>query len=193
MAKFWCRPTSVLQHLLLFNALYVFSIVNAHAGISSPPPMLIQQAFLQNCGKQAAGILIRAPTISQEIWKRVANRPCAQRICQGAFVQDQDLSTVPKFLFGQNIPVTIRVQVPHGGNAQIFLMDVVGQKTLGKLLDLGFFGTRKQPAVQTFNVQVPQSATGGVDCGTVGNCALGFLWQVSARETYQSCSLITLR
>ncbi|PLW44612.1 hypothetical protein PCASD_05124 [Puccinia coronata f. sp. avenae] len=161
--------------------------------------MKLGKLFTDQCGEQAASIISRAPFISQEIWKQRSprDRQCRQRVCQGLFVEDQDLSNVPRFKPGQQIPVTIRVQIPHGGKAQLVLMDVNAQQPFQSqgeivvLQDLGAnFGNPRQPRVQTFSVQVPPDLSPA--CDQPGKCAISFRWQVRRTEKYDICSLMTI-
>ncbi|KNZ55181.1 hypothetical protein VP01_2745g1 [Puccinia sorghi] len=139
---------------LLF-AMFLLRKADAHGGIVDPKNMQL---------------------ISQEIWKK-SSRQCRRRICQGLFVEDQDLSKVPKFASGEEIPVKILIQVPHGGKAELILVDMVAEKPVqsqGKtvvLRDLGAqFGNRQQPRVQKFSVKVPSDAS--QNCSEPGKCAI---------------------
>lgn len=187
------KCNSLLPFLLLFGATNFLVMIDAHAGFISPPSMMIGKKFRQQCGRKTFGVLRKDPFIRRESW--APGSGCAERKCQGAFVEDQNLSKVPKFKFGEEIEVTIRIQISHGGPAQIFLMDVKNQKQGVQLVDLGDFGTPTSAKIQKIKLKLPEKDADTANCTEAGTCALAFNWLVQEKEveSYEVCALITLK
>ncbi|KAH9456842.1 hypothetical protein Pst134EA_020754 [Puccinia striiformis f. sp. tritici] len=178
---------------VLMLTIFVFRMVDAHAGIIKPPHLEPGAEFRRQCGQQAFGIVKGAPFISQESWKK-RSRQCKDRICQGLFVKDQNLAAVPNFAPGAKIPVSIDVQIPHGGVARLLLVDMKNEKTFqsgGKdivLQDMGRFGTKRKVEIVTATLPTATPK----ECSEPGRCAISFSWIVNQGESYDICSLITI-
>ncbi|KAA1096286.1 hypothetical protein PGT21_011729 [Puccinia graminis f. sp. tritici] len=182
---------------LFMVCIFLFRMVDAHAGIIDPKPMVVGKTFTSTCGVRASGIIKRSPFINQEAWK-VTSPQCLQRRCQGLFVEDQNLQNIAKFISGQDIPVTIQVQVPHGGIAKLLLMDMTAQRPVQSegsdlvLKDLGRnFGVPAQRRIQKFIVRITSEQADACQ-KSGGTCAIAFHWQVRTNEIYEICSLVSI-
>ncbi|KAA1118487.1 hypothetical protein PGTUg99_004402 [Puccinia graminis f. sp. tritici] len=167
----FCPQTGPCYSLFLFTML-LLRMVDAHAGITKPPSMQLGNEFSSKCGLGATAVIKKDNFISQELWKKQASSQCKARRCQGLFLKDQDLSKVTNFPPGKDIPVTIKIVVPHVGKAQLFLIDMQGKKQDLFLMDLGDqFGKGKAfNSFQDFQVKLPSEKS--KDCVQPGKCAI---------------------
>lgn len=112
-------------------------------------------------------------------------------LCRGHQFLD-NLSQLSVFRPGQIVPMSIEVNILHGGPANISIVKTATNSVLGPpLLFFDDYGNRDLPALPpnntNFAVTLPAAFAEG-DCRVAGDCVLQWFWATIDAQTYVGCS-----
>lgn len=99
---------------------------------------------------------------------------------------------VSVFRPGQIVPMTIELNILHGGPANISIVKTATNTVLGPpLIFFDDYGNRDLPALPpnntNFAVTIPTNLA-DTDCRVAGDCVLQWFWTTIDAQTYVGCS-----
>ncbi|KAK7064235.1 chitin binding protein [Favolaschia claudopus] len=173
--------------------------VLGHARVNSPPIRSPGNAFLQTCGKPSFNSVQNDPTGHIEEQEPV-NAGCDLTLCRGMLLKDQPSSNILKVQPLQKMSMSIDCTVPHGGPANVSLVDTTTGGS-GSIIG-GFLKTFDNfcptdgpaPADQT-NLQyaLPDAKTIGNKCQNPGDCVVQLFWATpDFSQNYYYCHDIVM-
>jgi len=159
------------------------ALVYSHARVNSPPIRSPGQNFLAACGQTSFDSVKGDPTGHIEEQEPVPSTGCELTLCRGMLFSDQPSTNVQTVTPGQSMSMSIDCTIPHGGPANVSLLDVTGGgngQPIGSFLATfdNFCPTSgPTPANQT-NLQynLPDAATVGNKCQNAGDCVVQLFW-----------------
>lgn len=175
----------------------LFSLVNAHAVITSPKPRAVGTNSETACGAAVNKVLkgdIRAPIefAVAKIDSAYSASKCKLFLCRGLQLAD-NLSNVQSYTPGQVVPIHVDIAAHHTGYANVSVVNLVTQTAIGAPLRTwpvyadDKLGPADWPPTDTdFTVTIP--TTLGTACKTAGACAIQWYWYAPGnKQTYESC------
>ncbi|KAF9533153.1 hypothetical protein CPB83DRAFT_845927 [Crepidotus variabilis] len=166
-------------------------IALGHGLITTPKPRAPGTATQAACGTGAYNTLKNDLTTPVEYALQAADSgykadACKLYFCKGYQFEDNK-SNVARFSTGQVVPFQINLRVRHTGYANVSVVDLATQTTIGQpLVNWPVYASPTVVANETtFNVTVPDL---GTKCITAGACAIQWWWfGSSVKQTYESC------
>lgn len=187
-----CNLFVVLSAILL-QADYVLG----HARITSPTPRAYGSAMTAACGAAVAKTLTSdlAGPIENSVAKidSTTNKTaCHLYFCKGAQYAD-NVSNTRVYAPGTNVTFHIDIVAHHTGTANVSIVDLATQKTIGSPVFLwpvyanNSVGPANWPKNESdFSIIIP--STLGTKCQTKGSCAIQWWWWAySNGQTYENC------
>ncbi|KAJ7634300.1 hypothetical protein DFH06DRAFT_685095 [Mycena polygramma] len=154
----------------------------AHARVTGLPIRSPGNNFLQQCGQASFNSVQSDPTGHIEEQEPV-NAGCDLTLCRGMLFSDQPASNVQTVQAAQNMEMDIDCTVPHGGPANVSLIDTTtggSGSFIGSFLSTfdNFCPTSgPTPTDQTsLKYTLPDAATIGNKCQTPGDCVVQLFW-----------------
>ncbi|EIM85095.1 uncharacterized protein STEHIDRAFT_122996 [Stereum hirsutum FP-91666 SS1] len=154
----------------------------AHAGITSPPIRSPGQNFLSACGQTSFDSVKGDPTGHIEEQTPVT-AGCELTLCRGMLFSDQPASNVQKVTPGQNMAMAVDCTIPHGGPANVSLVDTTAGgsgEVIGSFLKTfdDFCPTSGGTPADQSNLQftLPNADAVGSKCQTAGDCVVQLFW-----------------
>ncbi|KAK0752440.1 hypothetical protein B0T18DRAFT_436483 [Schizothecium vesticola] len=174
-------PTLALSHGLISSPLFT----------RAPGPLTAAA-----CGATMQKFYIADPTSYPEALLRAnpsglrdgydATR-CNLWLCKGYQFGDQPASAVQTWAAGTEVPIEVKVRIPHTGYANVSVVDTGKNEVVGGVLKAwasGYAASTTLPGDQgKFVIKVPEL---GGRCVTAGVCVLQWHWYGQG-QTYQSC------
>ncbi|KAF1993656.1 hypothetical protein P154DRAFT_378676, partial [Amniculicola lignicola CBS 123094] len=170
------------------------STVAGHAFITDPKPRMPGDAFKAACGAQmysnqnsdVYGNIQGELQVAQADYNA---EECDIWLCKG-FKYDDNTANVQSFTAGQNVSITVDIRAPHGGPANVSIVDTATNTVIGEpLISWQLYGSTSQPIQadqENFSVTIP--STLGSKCSTAGACVIQWFWDsASINQTYESC------
>lgn len=170
------------------------ALVKGHARVVSPPIREPGNAHLAACGQTSFSEITSDPTGHIEDQEPV-NAGCQLTLCRGMLFADVPAANIQKVAPGDSMAMEIDCTIPHGGPANVTLLDVTGAgdgEVIGSQLATfdDFCPTAGAiPADQT-NLQftLPNSTTVGTRCQNPGDCVVQLFWATpDLSQNYYYC------
>ncbi|KAJ7900341.1 hypothetical protein B0H14DRAFT_3423713 [Mycena olivaceomarginata] len=156
--------------------------VLGHARVTGLPIRSPGNAFLAKCGQPSFASVQSDPTGHIEEQEPV-NAGCDLTLCRGMLLEDQPSSNILTVKPLQNMQMGIDCTVPHGGPANVSLVDTTtgGSGTIiGGFLKTfdDFCPTSGQTPADQTNLQytLPSAAAIGNKCQAPGDCVIQLFW-----------------
>ncbi|THH05940.1 hypothetical protein EW145_g4426 [Phellinidium pouzarii] len=166
----------------------------AHGNIESPTARGVGSAMTSVCGGTIEGMLGSDIYMNQQQLEMNSHNSeftdeCLLFQCKGTQLAD-NTANVHAFTQGQTIPITVFIQAPHTGVANVSVIDLKSNTVIGEpLISWTDYASTSHtiPANNTqFSVTLPTNL--GSTCSTAGNCALQWWWDARPiDQTYMSC------
>ncbi|KXN83778.1 hypothetical protein AN958_01105 [Leucoagaricus sp. SymC.cos] len=178
------------------STLAALPVVLGHGRVTSPPTRGLGDANLAKCGTAVNRVLksdLYGP-IENSAAKIDADydaKACHLFFCKGYQLED-NLDKVQTFKGGQVVNFLVDIEARHTGKANVSVVDLVTQTTVGAPLfnwpvyTNNSLGPPDWPKNETdFNVTIPSNL--GDKCNEAGKCAIQWWWYAFNVQTYESC------
>ncbi|KAH7100414.1 hypothetical protein BKA62DRAFT_620075 [Auriculariales sp. MPI-PUGE-AT-0066] len=157
--------------------------VAGHALITSPAIRVPGPKHLEVCGQTSFDRLQLDPSGHIEEQLPVATDACELTLCRGMLFEDQPAASIQSVAPGQELSMAVDCTIPHGGPANVSLLDTTGGGTgrvVGSFLKSfdDFCPTSGTiPADQSnLTFSLPSAAEIGSACQNPGDCVVQLFW-----------------